>query len=218
MLRLVSERWIQGKFIGENANPVPEVLIQLADNFLSTYSDHKGFFRLAIPTSLQGSMDIKISHPRYETLEIPLSFSSSFLDLGEWRLRLKVVDIEEGLLVSDNDQTSFFNEDNQELQTNLQSRRTPFLSAVSFQFSPSFFSVRGLRRNHLPLRINGFLMNDLENDLAIWSQWGGLNDLFNRSQLVQHGLSPYGEYFGGLLGAIEINIRPSSFRKGIFPT
>lgn len=221
LMGLVSLSWcqdnlLQGKFVGEGNKPISEVYIQFTEDLNSTFSDDKGFFRLSIPRSFTATASIKISHPLYESVEIPIVFSSSaFLDLGEWKLTPKGAEVENSLLDDHIDPTSFFDDNNQQLNIHLQSRRTPFLSAVSFQFSASFFSIRGLRRNHLPLRFNGVLMNDMENNTAPWSQWGGLNDVLNRSQLVQHGLSPYGEYFGGLLGAVEINVRPSSFRKGI---
>ena len=100
----------------------------------------------------------------------------------------------------DHNPSAFLEESSPRYGGQLRSRRTVFLEALSFQFSSAFFSARGLARKHQLLRINGIPMQNFDTGNASWSHWGGLNDITNRSQTVQFGLVPFGDYLGGILG------------------
>lgn len=205
---------ISGLCLDEKERPLSEVAILFEDQSLQQFSNDKGVFSIQLPTELAKGI-LLLSKPGYQTLKIPIHFNTDVLDIGKWILK-EVFLVEEELPIVDLGQqsASFLDEPTNQYGGNLQSRRTVFLAATSFQFSSSFFSARGLNRRHQVLRINGIPMNEFDNGTAAWSQWGGLNDITNRSQLVQHGLSPFGDYFGGVLGSVEMDIRPSNFRQG----
>ena len=95
----------------------------------------------------------------------------------------------------------------------LSSSQDVFQRTAAFEFSPSFFNVRGLGSENGTVLINGIEMNKLFNGRPQWSDWGGLNDVV-RNQELSTGLSPSNYNFGGILGSTNINTRASSYRKG----
>jgi len=103
---------------------------------------------------------------------------------------------------------------NQDISGILQSSRDVFTSTAGFNFGSARFRVRGLDSEHMPVSINGVLMNDLELGWASWSNWGGLNDV-TRWMQVRSGLGPSRINFGGLGGYTNIDVRPSQLRKGL---
>lgn len=206
---------IKGRFVDHNLQPIPRVKVQIISLNTVVYSDQEGDFTLEITAIVSSTLALMISHKDYESLHIPIAMREGVITIGEWRLS-PVVEVINELPVVDFDQNSsvFLEESSPRYGGQLRSRRTVFLEALSFQFSSAFFSPRGLARKHQLLRINGIPMQNFDTGNASWSHWGGLNDITNRSQTVQFGLVPFGDYLGGILGGVEIFIRPSSFRKG----
>lgn len=207
---------VSGRCLDAANQAIPRVTVMLLENSRSTFSDEKGFFRLQLDELDVEEATLLLKKEGYQSLHIPLQFSDETIDLGDWQMRETLLEDIPLPLVDFNEQLSLLADaGSRTYGSNLQSWRTPFLAAASFQFSAAFFSLRGLDRNHQIVRMNGITMNDEENGRAPWAVWGGLNDITNRSQLTQHGLAPYGDYFGGVLGSTELFIRPSDFRKSI---
>ncbi len=88
-----------------------------------------------------------------------------------------------------------------------------FQRTAAFEFSPSFFRLRGLDSKNSTLLINGIEMNKTNNGRPQWSNWGGINDVL-RNQELSTGLAPSNYSFGGVLGTNNINIRASQTRAG----
>ncbi len=88
-----------------------------------------------------------------------------------------------------------------------------FQRTAAFEFSSSFFRVRGLDSDNGSVLINGIQMNKMYNGRPQWSNWGGLNDVV-RNQELTTGLTPSAYNFGGVLGTTNINTRASSYREG----
>ena len=88
-----------------------------------------------------------------------------------------------------------------------------FQRTAAFEFSPSFFRLRGLDSKNSTLLINGIEMNKTYNGRPQWSNWGGINDVL-RNQELSTGLAPSNYSFGGVLGTNNINIRASQTRAG----
>ncbi|KJD31690.1 TonB-dependent receptor [Tamlana nanhaiensis] len=88
-----------------------------------------------------------------------------------------------------------------------------FQRTAAFEFSSSFFRIRGLDSNNSSILINGIEMNKTFNGRPQWSNWGGINDAL-RNQELTWGLAPSNYTFGGVLGATNINIRASEARPG----
>ncbi|WP_370477636.1 carboxypeptidase regulatory-like domain-containing protein [Tamlana flava] len=88
-----------------------------------------------------------------------------------------------------------------------------FQRTAAFEFSSSFFRMRGLDSNNSSILINGIEMNKTYNGRPQWSNWGGINDVL-RNQELSLGLTPSSYTFGGILGSTNINIRASEARPG----
>ena len=102
----------------------------------------------------------------------------------------------------------------QDISGILQSSRDVFTSTAGFSFGPARFRIRGLDSENMLVTINGVLVNDLETGWAGWSSWAGLNDV-TRSMQVRTGVNPSRYNLGGIGGFTDIDIRPSSLRRGI---
>ena len=101
----------------------------------------------------------------------------------------------------------------QDISGLLQSSRDVYASQVGFNFSAARFRFRGYSSEHTSLLLNGLPVNDPESGWAIWSYWGGLNDM-TRYPEVRNGISSSESTFGGLSGYSSISLRPSSKRSG----
>lgn len=88
-----------------------------------------------------------------------------------------------------------------------------FQRTAAFEFSPSFFRLRGLDSKNSTVLINGIEMNKTYNGRPQWSNWGGINDVLRNQELTM-GLTPSNYSFGGVLGTTNINIRASRTRAG----
>ena len=95
----------------------------------------------------------------------------------------------------------------------LQSSKDLYLRTAAYEFSSSFFRVKGLDSQNAFLLINGIEMNKIYHGRPQWSNWGGLNDVL-RNQEFSAGLTPSSYTFGGLLGSTNINTRASKARPG----
>ena len=93
-----------------------------------------------------------------------------------------------------------------------QSSLDVFQRTAAFEFSSSFFKVRGLDSDNGSVLINGIEMNKQYNGRPQWSDWGGLNDVL-RNQELSSGLQPSSYNFGGILGTNNMNVRASQYQK-----
>ena len=98
--------------------------------------------------------------------------------------------------------------------TLLNSSRDVFNSIAAYNFGSLRYRVRGNDTKYNEVMINGILMNDPETGRPIFSNWGGLNDAFRNSVLVE-GMGRTGAGFGGLGGLTSYSTRASEYRKQI---
>lgn len=73
--------------------------------------------------------------------------------------------------------------------------------------------MRGYDLNTNVVLMEGIPMNDAETGSAIWSYWGGLNDI-TRYPEVQTGVTSSHSTFGGILGYTNISLKAGSKQKG----
>jgi hypothetical protein len=106
------------------------------------------------------------------------------------------------------------NSTSQNVSSILTSARDPFLSAASFYLSSGGYRYRGYGGEQSAILINGLSMNDPESGFVLWSEWGGLNDMF-RSRQSSIGLANSTFTFGGLGGGIMFDSRAGHLFKGL---
>ena len=98
--------------------------------------------------------------------------------------------------------------------TLLNSSRDVFNSIAAYNFGSLRYRVRGNDSKYSDVMINGILMNDPETGRPVFSNWGGLNDAFRNSVMVE-GLGRTSAGFGGLGGLTAYSTRASEYRKQV---
>ena len=98
--------------------------------------------------------------------------------------------------------------------TLLNSSRDVFNSIAAYNFGSLRYRVRGNDSKYSDVMINGILMNDPETGRPVFSNWGGLNDAFRNSVLVE-GLGKTDAGFGNIGGLTAYSTRASEYRKQI---
>lgn len=178
----------------------------------STTSTTAGRFLLEnVP---DGNYLLVIELDGYETQNYPIEFSGSTLDLGMIALYTAISEtIDPSIITLTEDELNADVRAADNIAGLLQSSKDVFLRTAAFEFSASFFRLRGLNSDNAKLMINGIEMNKMYHGRPLWSNWGGLNDAF-RNQEFRYGLaaSPYS--FGGALGATNINVRAANQKTG----
>ena len=196
----------------EENNPLKGVSVDVKDTTLSVLTNENGVFILENLSS--GSILIQISYPGYETQNFPVELDGNTIDLGTILLYKDFTEEEDLSTVTLSDDE--LNDDTiaaDNISGLLQASRDIYLRTAAFEFSSSFFRIRGLDSENGKVLINGIEMNKLFNGRPQWSNWGGLNDVV-RNQEFSNGLSASDYTFGGILGSTNINVRPSEQRVG----
>ena len=209
----VAQNVIKGVVVdSEENNQLKGVAINVKKNTVSTLTNENGVF--IIQNISNGSYVLEISYKGYETQNFPVELTGNTIDLGTILLYEDLTeeeDLSTVTLTDDelNDDTSAA--DN--ISGLLQASRDIYLRTAAFEFSSSFFRIRGLDSENGKVLINGIEMNKLYNGRPQWSNWGGLNDVL-RNQEFSNGLRASDFTFGGILGSTNINIRASEQRTG----
>ncbi len=98
--------------------------------------------------------------------------------------------------------------------TLLNSSRDVFNSIAAYNFGALRYRIRGNDSKYSEVMINGISMNDSETGRPVFSNWGGLNDAF-RNSIIVDGLGRTGAGFGGLAGLTAYSTRASQYRKQV---
>lgn len=194
-------------------NPLQGVLVSLLNNTSNQATTTDGVFYLKnIPN---GSYIVELKLIGYETQSFPIELSGKTIDLG---IILFYKDITEdqdlSLITITDDELNDDGGGSDNITGLLQATQDIFLRTAAFEFSSSFFSIKGLDSGNGKILINGIEMNKLFDGRAQWSNWGGLNDVL-RNQEFNNGLSASNYTFGGVLGSTNINTRASQQRPGV---
>ncbi len=194
--------------------PIPDVTITIEETQQSTLTDGLGEFTFSSNVPL-GEQVLRISKPGYVTKRYPIIVNEGqTVNITDMTLEVDLASSEDlfTITLSDdelNDDTS--GADN--ISGLLASSMDIFQRTAAFEFSSSFFRMRGLDSDNGSVLINGIEMNKVYNGRPQWSNWGGLNDVV-RNQVLTSGLTPSEYNFGGVLGTTNIITRASSYRKG----
>lgn len=192
--------------------PLQGVLATVLSTTSSQTSSIDGVFVLKdVPN---GSYILQLKLVGYETQNFPIELSGKTLDLGTILFYKDIAEDQDLSLITITDDE--LNDDgggSDNITGLLQATQDIFLRTAAFEFSSSFFSIKGLDSGNGKVLINGIEMNKLFDGRAQWSNWGGLNDVL-RNQEFNNGLSASNFTFGGVLGSTNINTRASQQRPG----
>lgn len=208
---------VQGRIIDVvTGTPIADVPVELSTLKMLTFSDLEGRFQF---TRVQpGNFALTTSEGYTLATPVKITVDKAVVDLGDIAVvmhtgthksiqtSISEVDVSESLSISDE------MPHDSGVPGLLLAARDPFLAAAAFTFGAWNYRLRGYGRDQTSVYINGMLMNNLENGFAIWSNWGGLNDVL-RNQSVTFGLHPADVGFGKLAGVTEIDATAASQRQ-----
>ena len=197
----------------QTLEPMSEVMVEIEGSILSTTTNQQGEFSFSTDVP-DGNQTLILTKTNYLNLYYPIVITSGelvnmdelFLELDNENDELFTITLSDDEL---NDDTS--GADN--ISGLLSASQDIFQRAAAFEFSPSFFRLRGLNTDNGTVLMNGIEMNKIFDGRPQWSNWGGMNDVL-RSQELSNGLAPSPYNFGGLLGSTNINLRASNYRSG----
>jgi len=196
-----------------SGNPLQGVLVSILNTASIQNTGDDGIFILKdLP---KGSYIVALKLIGYESQNFPIELTGKTIDLGtilfykdaNQSLDLSLISLSDDELNDDSGAA-----DN--IAGLLQATQDVFLRTAAFEFSSSFFSIKGLDSGNGKVLVNGIEMNKLYDGRAQWSNWEGLNDVL-RNQEFNNGLSPSAFTFGGVLGSTNINTRASQQRPGV---
>lgn len=190
------------------------VLITIEETNQTTTTNALGEFIFSLNVPL-GEQILKISKVGFNTKRYPIIVNNNatvkIFDMTLERDLAESQDLFTITLSDDELDNDFLGSDN--ISGLLSSSLDLFQRTAAFEFSASFYRLRGLDSDNGSILINGIEMNKLYNGRPQWSNWGGLNDVM-RSQELSVGLTPSNYSFGGVLGTTNINTRASEVSEG----
>jgi len=212
---LAQETIVKGSVVdGVTNEPKPGVTLKIEGTNLETTTDALGLFVFSTTPPL-GEQILVVSKKGFITERYPIVVNE-----GQ---TLNITDISMDIDVSDQQDLFTVTLADDELTTDdggsnnisglLSSSLDVFQRTAAFEFSSSFFRVRGLDNDNATIMMNGIEMNKFDTGRPQWGNWGGLNDVMRNQELATY-LHPSAYTFGGALGATNISTRASSYRKG----
>ncbi len=193
--------------------PIDGVSVSFENSELIIYTDDMGFFQFSAAVPL-GEQMLSLSKEGFLNARYPIIvIEGQTLNIQDMMLSLDNSDDDLFTITLSDDELNDDTSGADNISGLLSASQDIFQRAAAFEFSQSFFRVRGLNTDNGAVLMNGIEMNKMFDGRPQWSNWGGLNDVL-RGQELSMGLAPSSYTFGGLLGSTNINLRASSYRAG----
>lgn len=199
-----------------STEPLANVAIDIVkadSSFITTRTNDEGTFSADI---VEGDYTIRYQSQGHKYVLGPFKVDQRLVALGNITYTSKVIDEykvnQENIPTISGSETDVKDDGSQNISSALNASRDPFLATASFIFSNARFRIRGYDNKNFTTYMNGIPVNDLEDGVTIWNQWGGLNNvMYNRESSL--GLQPSTFTFGGVGGAFGLDSRASKQRK-----
>jgi hypothetical protein len=204
---------VKGIVVDNNSKkPLSNVLVRVKNTNVTTKTNTNGVFIISELAIRKYVIEIVLNG--FESQNFLVELSENTIDLGTILLFEDITAAQDLSIITITDDqlsTDIGSADN--ISGLLQASKDIFLRTAAFEFSSSFFRIKGLDSGNGKVLINGIEMNKIYDGRAQWSNWGGLNDVL-RNQEFSNGLAPSNFTFGGILGATNMNTRASQQRPG----
>lgn len=193
--------------------PIPEVTVTIEGTELSVVTGEEGTFEF-LETVPLGEQILVISKSGYISKRYPIVVNAGqTVNITDMTLEKVVTEADLFTITLSDDELNDDDSGFDNVSGLLQSSQDVYQRTAAFEFSSSFYRVRGLDSDNGSVLINGIEMNKLYNGRPQWSDWGGLNDVL-RNQELTTGLQPSNYNFGGVLGTTNMTVRASKYREG----
>jgi hypothetical protein len=210
---LHSQNIVKGLVLDSASNaPISNVSVRIKNTIITDKTIANGSFTIVNLTD--GNYVVEIVLQGFESQNFSISLSQETIDLGTILLLedyttsedLSVITITDDELNADANAA-----DN--ISGLLQATKDVFLRTAAFEFSASFFRIKGLDSRNGKVLMNRVEMNKIYDGRAQWANWGGLNDVL-RNQEFSNGMAASNVTFGGILGATNMDTRAALQRPG----
>ena len=199
---------------GVTGNPLDGVTVTIESTGQKTTTNKLGVFQYPEAPEL-GEQFLVLTKDGFGTKRFPIIVKEGeILDIADMSLNVDITKQQDLFTITLTDDE--LNDDDSgadNISGLLSSSLDVFQRTAAFEFSSSFFRVRGLDSDNATVMINGIEMNKFDTGRPQWGNWGGLNDVV-RNQDLSSGLHPASSTFGGVLGSTNISTRASSYREG----
>ena len=157
------------------SQPIDAVLVQLEGTELSTLTDPQGAFAFLLDVPL-GEQMLVLSKDGFLNARYPIVVSvGSDLNLPDLMLEIDNSNDELFTITLSDDELNDDSSGADNISGLLSASQDIFQRAAAFEFSSSFFRVRGLNTDNGTVLMNGIEMNKVFDGRPQWSNWGGLN-------------------------------------------
>ena len=209
-LTLAQNESITGKITDRETNDaLINVTILIKNTKATTNTNLDGIFELKNNLPL-GEQIIVIKHPDYLNKSLPIIIEkNNTLKLGTIELATSFKNTQEQFAIIDISENNTQKDENQNL---LQAVKDPYLKSVAYNWSSTFFKVRGLGSEYSKILINGIEMNKFYNHRPNWSNWSGLNDILKSQETTTYTNSNT-QHFGDLNGVTQFKMNAGAFSK-----
>lgn len=207
----IAQDGIRGVVFDQTSSPLGDVYISAIPSNLNTTTDSDGRFFLAVLEDQTLTFTFTGYAPFVVTASVgdlvTISLQPTAVNEDPYQnAQLNIINLNDDELGDENHA-----QDN--ISGLLQATQDVFLRTAAFEFSASFFKVRGMDSDHATVMINGLPMNKRYNGRPQWSNWGGLNDVLRNRELTQ-GIAPSDFLIGGVLGTTNISTQASGYASG----
>ncbi len=205
---------VKGQVIdGDTTDPLPNVSVSIKGTALSQTTGDLGVFNFDSGLPL-GEQTLVVTKEGYLSKDYTIIIAAG-----------KTVDISTLILTEDLGEGEDFSisltddelDNDESVSSNtsgiLQSSKDVFARAAAYEFSATYFKVRGLDSENGTMLLNGIRMNKIFNGRPQWSDWGGINDVMRNQDFVS-GSKANDYAFGNVGGTTNVNLRASQYRKG----
>ncbi|WP_188462066.1 carboxypeptidase regulatory-like domain-containing protein [Bizionia arctica] len=193
--------------------PIPGVTIAVEGTVITVETDSNGEFQFLEQVPL-GEQVLNLSRSGYTSKRYPVVINEGqVLNITDMTLSKDVADDALFTITLSDDELDSDDSGLDNVSGLLQASQDVLQRTAAFEWSSSFFKVRGLDSENGTVLINGIEMNKLYDGRPQWSDWGGLNDVL-RNQELTTGLEPSNYTFGGILGSTNMIVRASKYREG----
>ena len=186
--------------------------LSLLGGDVKVFANHRGKFQLDVPKV--GEFKLLVAKEGYESKVFEIQVQAGeLLDLGVVVLKLSEVNHSDyTVLLSQED---LDDDEGGALTTTglLQATQDVFSRTAAYDFGSTFYRRRGLGGKYSEVVINGLKMNKWDHGRPIWSNWGGLNDMFRNRNIVQ-GVGRIQSAFGGVSSTVNFNVNAIVQQEG----
>jgi hypothetical protein len=161
----------------QTLEPMSEVMVEIEGSILSTMTNQQGEFSFSADVP-DGNQTLILTKTNYLNLYYPIVITSGELvNIGELFLELDNENDELFTITLSDDELNDDTSGADNISGLLSASQDIFQRAAAFEFSPSFFRLRGLNTDNGTVLMNGIEMNKIFDGRPQWSNWGGMNDV-----------------------------------------